>query len=180
VPASSLTAVTAEISPPALRALPFTPGTAADTVVATTGETTASCPSPDPAAYHQFKKNLTNEIVIHANICAEVGHAFPQRRQFPDLRSSVRDRLGSAGAGCLHALRHLAGPRGGRLRRQRRLATAGDGSLRGPPRPLRPSFGEPDDRPALLRNFLTILVHHCRHNSSNIPSVRKHYNRTTL
>jgi hypothetical protein len=48
--------VTAEISPPALRALPFTPGTTADTVVATAGGTTASCPSPDPATYHQLKK----------------------------------------------------------------------------------------------------------------------------
>jgi hypothetical protein len=117
---------------------------------------------------------LTNEIVVHANICAEVGNAFPRRRQFTDLRSSVRGRLGSAGADRLRALRHLAGPRGGRLRRQRRLPTAGDGSLRSPPRPLRPSFREPDDRPALLRSFLAILVHHCRQNSSNIPSVRKH------
>jgi hypothetical protein len=52
VPALSLTAATAEISPPALRALPFTPGTAADTMVATAGGTTTSCPSPDPATYH--------------------------------------------------------------------------------------------------------------------------------
>jgi hypothetical protein len=43
-----------------------------------------------------------------------------------------------------------------------------------PPRPLRPSLGQPDDRPALLRSFLTILVHHYRHNSSNIPPIRKH------
>jgi hypothetical protein len=77
VPASSLMAVTAEISPPALRALPFTPGTAVDTVVATAGGTTTSCPSPDPATYHQLKK-LTHEILVHANICAEVGNAFPR------------------------------------------------------------------------------------------------------
>jgi hypothetical protein len=120
------------------------------------------------------KKKLTNEIIVHANICAEVSNAFPRRRQFPDLRSSVRGRLGSAGASRLHALRHLAGPRGSRLRCQRRLATTMGGSLRSPPRPLRPSFGEPDDRPTLLRSFLAILVHHCRHNSSNISPVRKH------
>jgi hypothetical protein len=174
VPASSLMAVTAEISPPALKALPFTPSTAAVTVVTTAGGTTTSCPSPDPATYHQSKKMLTNEIVVHANICAEVGNALPRRRQFPDLRSSIRGRLGSAGAGRLHALRDLTGPRDGRLRRQRRLATAGDSSLHSPPRPLRPSFGEPDDCPALLRSFLAILVHHYQHNNINISSVRKH------
>jgi hypothetical protein len=139
VPTSSLTTATAEISPPVLRALPFTPGTATDTVVATAGGTTTSCPSPDPATYHQLKK-LTNEIIVHTNICAKVSNAFPRRRQFPGLRSSVRGRLGSADTGRLHALRHLAGPRGGWLRRQRRLATAGGSSLRSPPRPLRPSF----------------------------------------
>jgi hypothetical protein len=32
----------------------------------------------------------------------------------------------------------------------------------------------PDDHPRLLRSVLTVLVHHCRHNSNNIPSVRKH------
>jgi hypothetical protein len=26
----------------------------------------------------------------------------------------------------------------------------------------------------LLRSVLTVLIHHCRHNNSNIPSVRKH------
>jgi hypothetical protein len=117
-----MTAVTAEISPPALKALPFTPSTTVDVVVATAGGTTTSCPSPDPATYHQSKK-LTNEIVVHANICAEVGNAFPRRWQFPDLRSSVRGRLGFADAGRLRALRHLAGPRGGRLRSQRPTGT---------------------------------------------------------
>jgi hypothetical protein len=51
----------------------------------------------------------------------------------------------------------------------------GGSSLRATPRFLRltPRIGEPDNRPALLRSVLTILVHHCRHNSSNIPSVRE-------
>ena len=124
------------------------------------------------------KKNsgqrLTSEIIIHTNIGAEIGNTLPRRRQFSGLRGSGRGRLCSASAGCLHDIRHLAGPGGGRLRRQRRLATAGGGSLRSPPRPLWPSLGQPDDRPTLLRSFLTILVHHCRHNSSNIPSIRKH------
>jgi hypothetical protein len=71
-------AVAAEISPPALKALPFTPNTAIDAVVATAGGTTTSCPSPDPATYHQSKKMLTNEIVVYANICVEVGNAFPR------------------------------------------------------------------------------------------------------
>jgi hypothetical protein len=48
--------VSTEISPPALRALPFAPGTAADTAVAAAGGTTTSCPSPDPATYQQSKK----------------------------------------------------------------------------------------------------------------------------
>jgi hypothetical protein len=46
----------AEISPPALKAPPFTPNAAVDAVVATAGGTTTSCPSPDPATYHQSKK----------------------------------------------------------------------------------------------------------------------------
>jgi hypothetical protein len=34
---------------------------------------------------------------------------------------------------------------------------------------------KPDDRLALLCSSLAILVHHCRHNNSNIPPVRKHF-----
>jgi hypothetical protein len=136
VPASSLTAVAADTSPPALKAPPFTPKTAADAVATTTGETATSCPSPDPATYHRSKKNLTGEIVVHANVCAEVGKTLPQRRQLPDLRSSLRSGLGPASAGCLRALRQLARSRRGRLRSQRRLATAGNSSLRTPPRAL--------------------------------------------
>jgi hypothetical protein len=63
---------------------------------------------------------------------------------------------------------------GGRFRRQRRLASTGGSSLCSSPRPLRPGLMKPDDRLALLRSSLTILVHHYRHNSSNIPPVRKH------
>jgi hypothetical protein len=135
VPASSLTAVAADTSPPALKAPPFTPKTAADAVATTTGETATSCPSPDPATYHRSKKNLTGEIVVHANVCAEVGKTLPQRRQLPDLRSSLRSGLGPASAGCLRALRQLARSRRGRLRSQRRLATTGNSSLRTPPPP---------------------------------------------
>jgi hypothetical protein len=32
---------------------------------------------------------------------------------------------------------------------------------------------DPDDRPTFLRSVLTVPLHHCRYNSSNIPSVRK-------
>jgi hypothetical protein len=88
VPASSLTAVAADTSPPALEAPPFTPKNAAGAVAATAGETATSCPSPDPATYHWSKKNLIDEIVVHVNICAEVGNTLPRRRQLPDLRSS--------------------------------------------------------------------------------------------
>jgi hypothetical protein len=81
VPASSLTAVSAKISPPALRALPFAPGTTADTVVAIAGGTTTSCPSPDPATYQQLKKNsdqrLTNKIIVHTNSGAELATRLP-------------------------------------------------------------------------------------------------------
>jgi hypothetical protein len=176
VPASSLTAAADEISPLAQKAPPFTPTTTVDAVVATAGGTTTICPSPDPATYHRSKKTLlTNEIVVHANIRAEVGNAFPRRRQLPNLRSFAQGRLGSAGDDCLRALRHPAGSGCGRFRSRRRLATAGGSSLRAPPRSLRltPRIGEPDDRPALLRSILSILVYHCRHNSSNILSVRE-------
>jgi hypothetical protein len=133
-------------------------------------------PFARPCTYHRSKKTkkLTNEIVVHANICVKVGNAFPRRRLLPDLCSSFQGGLGSASAGRLCALRQLARSGRGRPRSQRRLATVGDGSLRTPPRSLRPSLREPDDCPALLRSILAILVHHCRHNSSNIPSVRKH------
>jgi hypothetical protein len=47
--------------------------------------------------------------------------------------------------------------------------------MQGRPLPLRPGFMKPDDRLALLCSSLAILVHHCRHNSSNIPPVRKHF-----
>jgi hypothetical protein len=131
VPASSLTAVAADTSPPALKAPPFTPKTAADAVAATAGETATSCPSPDPATYHRLKK-LTDEIVVHANVCAEVGKTLPRRRQLSDLRRSLRGGLGPASAGRLRALWQLARSRRGRLCSQRRLATTGDGSLRTP------------------------------------------------
>jgi hypothetical protein len=133
-------------------------------------------PLAQPCNVSPVKKKLTNETVVHTNIRVEVSNAFPRRRQLPDLRGSVRGRLGSADADRLRALRHLAGSRRGRLRSQHRLATTGDGSLCTPPRSLRftPSVGEPDDLPALLHSILAIFVHHCRHNSSNIPSVRKH------
>jgi hypothetical protein len=130
VPASSLTAVAADTSPPVLKAPPFIPKTAADAVAATAGETATSCPSPDPATYHRSKKTLTSEIVVHANVCAEVGKTLPRRRQLPGLRISLWGGLGPASAGRLRALRQLARSRRSRLRSQRRLATAGDGSLR--------------------------------------------------
>jgi hypothetical protein len=77
VPASYLMAAADEISPLAQKAPPFTPTTAVDTVVVTVGRTTTICPSPDPATYHRSKK-LTDEIVVHANIRAEVGNVFPR------------------------------------------------------------------------------------------------------
>jgi hypothetical protein len=38
---------------------------------------------------------------------------------------------------------------------------------------LTPKICDPDNCPTLLRNVLMVLVHHCRHNSSNILSVRE-------
>jgi hypothetical protein len=82
VPASSLTVVADEISPLAQKASPFTPTTAVDAVVATAGGTITICPSPDLATHHRSekkkKKLLTNEIVVHTNIRAEVDNASPQ------------------------------------------------------------------------------------------------------
>jgi hypothetical protein len=178
-PATYLTAAADGISPLTQKVPPFTPTTAVDAVVATTGETTTNCPSPDPARYHRSedleKKLLTNKIVVHANVRAEVGNTLPRRRQLPCLHSFAQGRLGSASDDCLRALRHLAGSGRIRFRSRRRLATAGGSSLRAPLRSLRltPRIREPDNRPAHLRNILTILVHHCRHSSSNIPLIRE-------
>jgi hypothetical protein len=56
-PASSLTAVSAGISPPAQSALPFALGTTAATVAAAAGGTARSWSSSDPATHQQIKKN---------------------------------------------------------------------------------------------------------------------------
>jgi hypothetical protein len=92
------------------------------------------------------------------------------------FRRSARGRPASARGGSLRARRRLAGSGGSYFCRRHRLVTAGGSSLRAPPRPLRLTHRicYPDDGPALLRSVLTVLVHHCRHNNSNIPSVRKH------
>jgi hypothetical protein len=79
-PASSLTAASADISPPALSAPPFAFGTTAAAVVAAAGATIASGPSFDPATYQRIKKNtsqrLTTKIVAHTDIGGEVGDAL--------------------------------------------------------------------------------------------------------
>jgi hypothetical protein len=79
--------VSAGISPPALRALPFALGTTAATAVATAGGTTTSWPSFDPTTYQQIKnkknssQRLTNKIIFHTNVGGEVGDALAWRRQ---------------------------------------------------------------------------------------------------
>jgi hypothetical protein len=122
------------------------------------------------------QKKLTNKIDLDTDVRAEVANTSPRRRQLPSFRGSTRGRLGSARGDSLRARRRLAGSRRYRFRSRHRLATAGGGNLRAPPRPLRltPRICDPDDRSALLRIVLTVLVHHCRHNNSNILSVRKH------
>jgi hypothetical protein len=57
--------VSAGISPPALRALPFALGTTAAAAVATAGGTTTSWPSPDPATYQQIKKKHKIELTTY-------------------------------------------------------------------------------------------------------------------
>jgi hypothetical protein len=55
--------VSAGISPPALRALPFALGTTAAAAVATAGGTTTSWLSSDPVTYQQInKKNRANVL----------------------------------------------------------------------------------------------------------------------
>jgi hypothetical protein len=138
--------------------------------------------APHPTLQHitgqrTSKKKLTNKIILDTNVRAEVGNTSPWRRQLPSFRGSARGRLGSARGGSLRARRRLAGSGDSRFRSRHRFATAGgSSSLRAPPRPLRLAHRiyEPDDRRKLLRSVLTVLVHHCRHNSSNISSVRKH------
>jgi hypothetical protein len=153
--------------------------------IAATGATIVSWPSSDPATYQrikkkQNKKKLTTKVVVHINISAEVGNTFARQRQRSGRLRCLRHsagrrhhlrRLGASGA--RRCLRRLARCRGARFRRQRRLASAGGRSLRSPPLPLRPSFMQPHSRLAFLRRPLAILVHHCRHNSSDIPPVRK-------
>jgi hypothetical protein len=123
------------------------------------------------------QKKLTNKIILDTDVRAKVGNTSPRRGQLPSFRGSARGRLSSARGGSLRARQRLAGPGDNRFRSRHRLATTGgSSSLRAPPRPLRLAHRicDPDDRPTLLRSVLTVLVHHCRHNSSNIPSIRKH------
>jgi hypothetical protein len=121
------------------------------------------------------KKKLTNKIVLHADVCAEVGNTFPRRGQLLYFRSLDQGRLGPASGDCLRARRRLAGSGRGRFRSRHRLAAAGGRILRAPPRSLRltPRICDPDNRLVLLCSVLTVLVHHYRHNSNNIPSVRE-------
>jgi hypothetical protein len=85
VPATSLAAAAVKISPLAQKAahgsyaVPFALTTADGEVVATKGGTTTICPSPGPAIYHwseDLQKKLTNKIVLHADVRAEVGNTF--------------------------------------------------------------------------------------------------------
>jgi hypothetical protein len=132
---------------------------------------------PHPTLQHiSSQKKLTNKIILDADIRAEVSNTSPQRRQLLSFRRSAQGRPASARGGSLRAHRRLAGSGGSYFCRWHRLATARGSSLRAPPRPLRLArrICHPDDGPALLRSILTVLVHHCQHNSSNMSSVRKH------
>jgi hypothetical protein len=86
-----------------------------------------------------------------------------------------RGRLARARSGSPRTHRRLARPEDGTLHGRWWLAAARGGGLRASPRPLHLAHRVPDpsDCPALPRRILTILVHHRRYNSSNIPSIRK-------
>jgi hypothetical protein len=108
-----------------------------------------------------------HKIVLHGNIHGDLG---PTHFRLSSARRGWRPSLL-----CGHGREQLAGAEGGRLRAQRRLAGAGGGRLRAPPRhlDLAARVLDPHERPAFPRRVLAILLHHCRYNSSNIPSVRK-------
>jgi hypothetical protein len=137
---------------------------------------------PHPTLEHISSQKKLTKIILDTDIRTEVSNTSTRRRQLrgrwhlPSLHGSARGRLGSARGCSLRARRCLAGPRGSRFRSRHRLATAGGSSLRAPPRPLRLArrVYHLDDGPTLLRSVLMVLVHHCRHNNSNIPSIRKH------
>jgi hypothetical protein len=132
---------------------------------------------PHPTLQHlSGKKKLTNKIILDIDIHAEVSNTSPRGGQLLSFRRSAQGRPASASGGSLRARRRLAGSRGSCFCRRHRLATAGGSSLRTPPRTLRLArrICHPDDGLALLHSLLTVLVHHYRHNSSNIVSVWKH------
>jgi hypothetical protein len=121
------------------------------------------------------------EVIIHADVYVKVGttgrrFVGAHRRRRPSLlRRLSRGRLARAGSGRPRTRRRLAGPEDGRLRCRRWFAAARGGGLRASSRSLHLAHRVPDpsDCPALPRRILTILVHHCRYNSSNIPTIRK-------
>jgi hypothetical protein len=123
----------------------------------------------------RVKKKLTNKIILDTDVRVEVGKSSRRRRQLSSFRESARGWLAPARGGSLRTRRRLAVPGGGRFRSRHRFATAGGSNLRAPPRSLRLAhrIRDPDDRPTFLRSVLTVLLHHCQHNNSNIPSVRK-------
>jgi hypothetical protein len=97
VPASSLTAVATDTSPPALKAPPFTPKIAVDAVAATAGETATSCPSPDPATHHWLKKTYRRDSRPCKCLCrsrqdASPAKAAPGPSQLPPGRTWSRQR----------------------------------------------------------------------------------------
>jgi hypothetical protein len=131
---------------------------------------------PRPTLQHvSGQKKLTTQIILDTDICVEVSNTLPRRRQLRGRRST-RERLGSASGRSLLACRRFVAPGRSRFHSRHQLATAGGCNLRASSCPLCLVHGidHPDDRPALLRSILMVLVHHCRHNSSNIPPIRTH------
>jgi hypothetical protein len=124
-------------------------------------------------------KKLTNEVIPHADVRVKVGNTrrrHARRRRWPSLlRGLGRGQLARTRTSSPRTRRRLAGPGGGRLRSRWWFATARGTRLCASPRLLRIAemVPDPSDCPTLPRRILTILLHHCRYNSSNIPSIRK-------
>jgi hypothetical protein len=125
--------------------------------------------------------DTTYTVIIHADVHVEVGTTHRRlvgvhRRRWPSLlRRLSRGRLARPGSDSPRTRRRLAGPGDGWLRSRWWSAAAGGEGLRASPRPLDLATRvlDPSEHPMLPCRILTILVHHCRYNSTNILSIRK-------
>jgi hypothetical protein len=160
---------------------PFVPVAAAIGPADTTTGTKASCPDSAPTPYssqkhriRQKKNSPTGARPVWASNMATPHQVVVHGKLHGDSFSPRHRRLSSA--------RWRGGPPLSGRRGRRRHTDVGGGGLYAWPRHLHltPWDRQPNVSPTLLPlRILAILLHHCRYNSTNIPSIRENLHVTS-